>query len=253
MKPIALFVLLLALAACGGTSSKPAPAKAPPVYFHVDPSTAGAISGSIRFAGKRPAARRISMDAEQDCQKLHKTPVYEELVKTGKAGGLANVFVYVKSGLEGKSFEPPTTTVVIDQQGCQFAPRVVALRAGQTLEVKNSDPVSHNIHPMPRNNRDWNQQQPPGSPDLRRRFGYPEVMIPVKCNIHNWMRTYIGVLQHPYFAVTGDDGAFTFDPLPPGRYTVAAWHETLGEASQEVEVKAGARAPVAFTFRPPAP
>lgn len=247
MKTAAVLAVLASLTACTPTKEKaPEP---PPQYFRVDPATAGAIAGSVRFEGKRPAPKRISMDAEEACEKLHKDPVYDEPVRIGKSGQLANVFVYVKAGLEGKTFEPPKTTVVIDQHGCQFVPRVVAIRTGQTLAVKNSDPVSHNIHPMPTNNRDWNQQQQPGAPDLQRRFGYPEVMIPVKCNIHNWMRTYVGVLQHPYFAVTGEDGGFTFDPLPPGKYTIAAWHETLGEATQDVEVKTGGKSPVTFHFR----
>lgn len=245
MKYFSLAITLL-LAAC----AKPAPeSKAPPPgYFHADPATAGSITGVARFDGKRRPARRVSMDSEEACEKLHAKPVFEEPVIAAKDGGLAGALVYVKAGLEGKKFEPAAQAVVLDQHGCQFVPRVVALRAGQTLEVKNSDPVSHNIHPMPKNNRDWNQQQPPGSPDLKRRFAYPEVTIPVKCNVHAWMRTYIGVLDHPYFAVTGANGEFHFGPLPPGRYTIAAWHETLGELTEAVEVTAGASSSVKLTF-----
>src|SRR5574338_202491 len=124
----------------------------------------------------------------------NKEAVYEDAVQTDKGGGLTNAFGDVKTGLEGKSFAPAETAVVLEQGGSQFIPRVIGLRAGQTLAVKNSDPVSHNVHPVPQNNRDWNQQQPPDAPDLKRRFAYPEVMIPVKCNIHGWMRSYIGVL-----------------------------------------------------------
>jgi hypothetical protein len=136
--------------------------------------------------------------------------------------------------------------VVLDQRGCRFVPRVVVLRAGQTLQVKNSDPVTHNVHPMPRNNRDWNQQQAPGAPDLLRRFARPEVMIPVKCDIHSWMRTWIAVLDHPYFATTGPGGEFRIEGVPAGRHVLAAWHETLGEQTREVS--AGA-AEVEFVFR----
>lgn len=236
------------LASCGRAPEKKA-APAAPSYFHVDPVTAGTIEGRVRFTGRRPAAKRISMDAEEGCAALHKAPVFDQPVEASKDGGLANVFVYVKSGLEGKKFEPPQTAVVLDQHGCQFVPRVVALRAGQTLAVKNSDPVSHNIHPMPSNNRDWNQQQPPGSPDLQRRFARPEIMIPVKCNIHAWMKTYIGVLDHPYFAVTAGDGNFSFTPLPPGRYTLAAWHESFGEKTQDVEIRPGSTVQLSFVFR----
>ena len=128
---------------------------------------------------------------------------------------------------------------MLEQRGCQFIPRVLAIRTGQVLAVKNSDPVSHNVHPMPKNNRDWNQQQPPKAEDLKRKFGFAEVMIPVKCNVHSWMRSYIGVLDHPYFAVTDKDGGFSLKGLPPGKYTVAAWHEKLGEQTSEVTVAKG--------------
>lgn len=221
----------------------------PPEYFQVDTATAAAISGKVTFRGKAPAPKKINMDAEEDCQKLHEKPVFDEPVQVSPKGELANVFVYVKSGLEGKTFVPPATAVELDQHGCQFVPRIVALRAGQTLAVKNSDPVSHNIHPMPKLNRDWNQQQPPESPDLQRRFARPEVMIPVKCNIHAWMKTYIAVLDHPYFTVTDSDGKFTLPNLPPGKYTVAAWHEQFGESVSDVTVEPAKPVPLNFTFR----
>lgn len=173
------------------------------------------------------------MDAEAACQELHRgKPVYDESITVDQGGGVANVFVYVQAGLEGKTFESPKEAVHLDQHGCMFAPRVIGIRAGQTLAVKNSDPVSHNIHPLPKNNRDWNEQQSPQTPDLERRFARLEVMIPVKCNVHAWMRSYIGVVDHPYFAVTGPDGGFEIKDLPPGTYTIAAWHEKLGELTQ---------------------
>ena len=233
--------ILAAVLVCAGC-------KHAPKYYQVDRATAGGVRGTVLFAGNAPAAKRIPMEAEPDCAALHNAPVFDETVKA-RDGRLADVFVYVKAGLEGKTFEPPRTAVVLDQHGCLFVPRVVALRAGQTITVKNSDPVSHNIHPTPRNNRDWNQQQPPSSPDLQRRFARPEVMIPLKCNIHAWMKTYIGVLDHPYSAVTDASGEFTFDPLPPGKYTVAAWHESFGERVQEVEVRKGEAAELKIVFR----
>lgn len=238
-----------------GCGSKPEPSAtresrdAQPVYFNVDPAHAGAVRGSARFAGQRPAPQRISMDAEEACEKLHPSPVFDERVRVAMSGGLANVFVYVKAGLEGKTFAPAEEAVVLEQRGCRFVPRVVALRVGQTLAVRNSDPVSHNIHPMPKNNRDWNQQQAPGAPDLRRRFGYPEVMIPVKCNVHAWMRSYVAVLEHPFFAITNDQGEFALPPLPPGHYTVAAWHEAFGEVEQRITVRPGEAQPLTFTFK----
>ncbi len=246
MKRVVLGLALLA--GCGKQAPVPEK-KAAPVYFKVDPATAARVRGEIRFAGTAPAAKRIVMEAEEECAALHKEPVWERKVVVGKRGGLANVFVYIKSGLEGKAFAPASEAVMLEQRGCQFIPRVVALRAGQTLAVKNSDPVSHNVHPMPKNNRDWNQQQAPGSADLQRRFARPEVMIPVKCNIHSWMRTYIAVLEHPFFAVTGEDGKFAFEGVPPGEYTVAAWHETLGELTQTVRLRDGEAGAVRLEFR----
>lgn len=188
------------------------------------------------------------MNAEEDCEKLHAAPVVEQTVVAGADGALAGAVVYIKRGLEGRKFPPPADAVVLDQKGCQFAPRVVALRAGQTLTVRNSDPVSHNIHPMPKNNRDWNQQQPPGAADLQRRFGFAEVMIPVKCNVHAWMRAWIGVFDHPFFAVTTTDGRFAWNGIPPGEYEVAVWHETLGEKAQKITLAPGARETLAFSF-----
>jgi hypothetical protein len=232
-----------------GCNQAPAPTQSePPKYYKVDPATAGKLRGKVLFAGKKPAARTISMNAEEACEKQHPKGVTESPVVTGPGGALANVVVYIKTGLEGKTFEPPKQAVVLDQRGCQFIPRVVALQTGQTLAVKNSDPVSHNIHPRPEKNREWNQQQPPGSADLQRRFALPEMMIPVKCNIHSWMRSYIAVLDDPYFAVTTNAGTFEFDAVPPGDYTVGAWHENLGELAQAVQLKPRSQGVADFTF-----
>jgi hypothetical protein len=137
---------------------------------------------------------------------------------------------------------------MLDQHGCMFVPRVIGIRAGQVLDVKNSDEVSHNIHPMPANNREWNQQQAPRSPDLEHKFPRPDTMIPVKCNVHSWMRAYIGVLDHPYFAVTGVSGYFELANVPPGDYTLAAWHETLGGLKQSVHVSQSGKATANFSY-----
>jgi plastocyanin len=245
MKPAAL--CFLALAAC---SRPPEPKtekpKTQPVeYFKVDPATAGAISGKIMFTGAKPPRKPINMDSDAGCPGKG----FDEPVITGKGGGLANAFVYIQSGLEGRKFEPAQDAAMLDQHGCMFSPRVIGMRAGQTLDVKNSDTVSHNIHPMPTNNREWNQQQSPGSPDLEHKFPRPDVMIPVKCNVHAWMHAYIGVVDHPYFAVTGMDGSFQWKNVPPGDYTIAVWHETLGELKQAVHVDNSGAATVALQYR----
>ena len=128
-------------------------------------------------------------------------------------------------------------------------PRVIGVRTGQTLAVKNGDPVSHNIHPMPKNNREWNEQQSPESPEAEHRFGRPEIMIPVKCNVHSWMHAFIGVVAHPYFAVTGPDGSFEWSNVPPGDYTVDVWHEALGGRTKQVHVAASEHAAADFTYQ----
>jgi plastocyanin len=241
-------LLVVAAAGCSrparDTEAKP---KQPVEYFRVDPAQAASIHGRVRFEGALPSARRISMASEEACEALHKEPVYDEKIAVDRKRGLANVFVSVKSGLEGKAFAPVENAVVLDQRGCRFVPRVVALRQGQTLQVKNSDPVTHNVHPMPRENRDWNQQQAAGAPDLLKRFARPETMIPVKCDIHSWMRSWIAVIDHPYFAVTDASGGYRIEGLPRGRYVLSAWHEALGEQTLEVELTQSSE--VSFEFR----
>ena len=241
MRVVLVVACLLTLVGC----SRKAPE---PEYFSADASTAARVSGTVRFTGKTPESKPISMAVDEDCEKLHRTPVSSATVVVDADGSLANALVYVKSGLEGKKFEPPKEAVVLDQRGCMFVPRVVSLRAGQTLSVKNSDPVSHNIHPRPTENREWNQQMSPESPDLQRRFARPEIMIPVRCNVHSWMRAWIAVLDHPFFAVTKENGAFEWSSLPPGEYTVAVWHETLGEVTKTVSVKPKEVVKLDFTY-----
>ena len=241
------------MAACSRTAPpaktvEPAPAK--PVYFQVDAATEGVISGTIRFAGKPPARVMIDMDQDADCAKLHRNaPVPDEAVAVNRNGTLRNVFVYLKSGLEGKAFAPPAESVTIDQKGCWFEPRVLGIQTGQTLTVTNSDPVTHNIHPLAQVNREWNHSQAPEEVPFTRKFVSPEVMVRVKCNVHRWMRAWIGVVDHPYFAVTGADGRFELRHVPPGSYTLAVWQEKLGTQEQAVTVPPSGRISTAFTFQ----
>lgn len=240
---------LALLAACSGAPAPKKPAAEPIVYTVVDPKTAATLTGKILFTGKRPAPIKIDMDEDPQCAKLHKNPVYDDRVAVGPGGGLANVFIYIKSGLEGKHFRPPEQVAAIDQHGCWFQPRVLGIETGQMLDVTNSDPVTHNIHPRAHVNREWNQSQSPGAAPLARRFIRPEIMIRVKCNIHGWMKAWIGVVDHPYFAVTGKDGAFEIGNVPPGAYTVAAWQEELGAQEQQVTVPPSGKLELTFTFR----
>jgi plastocyanin len=233
------------------SESKMESAKEKPVaYFHVDPATAGQVTGKITFTGKAPARKKIDMDEDPQCAKLHKGGfLWDESVDVGKNHGLGNVFIYIKKGLEDKKFEPPSEPVVIDQQGCWFEPRIVAMQAGQSLKATNSDPVTHNIHPRAEVNREWNQNQPEGAPPAVRKFSLPEVMIRVKCNIHPWMKAWIGVVDNPYFAVTKSDGEFDFKNVPPGTYTLEAWQEELGSQEQQVTVAASGKASADFVFK----
>jgi plastocyanin len=244
---------LLFLAACsrGPEPKKPAaaPAPEPIVYTEVDPNTAATLTGKILFTGKAPARTKIDMDEDPQCARLHSSAVYDDPVAVGRGGGLANVFVYIKRGLEGKHFHPPAQAAVIDQHGCWFQPRVLGIETGQTLDVTNSDPVTHNIHPRAHLNREWNQSQSAGAAPLARRFIRPEIMIRVKCNIHGWMKAWIGVVDNPYFAVTAMDGTFEIRNLAPGSYTIAAWQEELGTLEQEVNVAPSGKAALTFTFR----
>jgi len=228
-------------------TKKAEPAK--PVYFQVDTTTAGSVTGKILFTGKKPARKKIDVDEDRQCAAMHKDGLYDESVIVNKNGTLANAFIYVKQGLEGKTFEPPVTPVTIDQKGCWFGPRVQGIQTGQPLRVTNSDPVTHNIHPMAQVNRAWNQSQDPGSEPLKRRFAQREIMIRIKCNIHSWMRAWLGAVEHPYFAVTGTDGTFEIKNLPPGEYTVEAWHEQYGTQEMKVTVPPSGKQEAAFTFK----
>jgi hypothetical protein len=240
--------IVVVLAGCSRPEPKPVVKEAEVVYFKADPSTAGVVSGKVLFTGKAPAAKKVEMDEDPQCNKLHSTPVLDQAIAVNKNRTLANVFVYIKGGLEGKKFAPPSTPAVIDQKGCWFVPRVLGMQTGQQFDVTNSDPVTHNIHPRAHANREWNQSQAAGSPPLERKFMQPEIMIRVKCNIHGWMHAFIGVVDHPYFAVTGGNGAFELKNLPPGDYTIAAWQEELGEAVQRITVSPLGKAEVSFTF-----
>ena len=244
----ALLAGLLLLAACSG--AKPDASSAPaPAFFKVDPTTAGTISGKIEFVGKKPPRKTVAMDSDPQCAKLHASARSDDAIASNNNGRLANVFVYIKQGLEAKPFAPSADTVTIDQKGCWFGPRVLGLQVGQTLKVTNSDPVTHNIHPLAQVNREWNQSQEPGAPALTRKFTQPEVMIRVKCNIHGWMHAWVGVVAHPYFAVTEADGTFQLRNVPPGNYTIEVWQEELGKQEQQLTLAPSGKSELDFKYK----
>lgn len=245
-------VVAFMLGCSGKKKTEPATTHAPQPavsYFKVDPDTAGTITGTVRYTGKRPARKLIDMSEDPACVEAHHGKAYDESLIVGSKGALANAFIYVKKGLEGKQFEVPATPVVIDQRGCWFRPRVMGIQTNQVLEIINSDPVTHNIHPMAEVNREWNHSQGPGDAPISRKFTKPEVMIPVKCNIHSWMHAFIGVVDNPYFAVSKDDGSFEIKNLPPGTYTLGIWQEKLGTQEQELIVTPHHDTVANFTFK----
>lgn len=229
--------------------AKPLQAAPPPAYFKVDAATAGTLTGTIKFTGRRPVRKTVDMSEDPACVAAHHGKADDESLAVNSNGTLANVFIYLKTGLEGKTFEVPATPVVIDQNGCWFHPRVMGIQTGQTLQVTNSDPVTHNIHPLAQINREWNHSQGQGDTPLARRFIKPEVMIRVKCNIHSWMHAFIGVVDHPYFAVTGSDGTFQIRNIPPGDYVVEAWQEKLGTQQQKITITPSGKIESNFVFK----
>ncbi len=243
----ALLVLGFAvgLVACGGGSESAPPAPAAPVTNPVDPATAATVTGRITFSGQAPAPRPISMASDPRC--INPGAVTETVV-TGADGGLQNVFVYVKDGLGDVSFPVPATPAVIDQKGCQYRPHVFGVQVGQPIEILNSDATLHNIHALPMANQGFNVGQALQGLRHTHTFSTKEVMVPFKCDVHKWMNAYVGVLDHPFHAVTQADGAFALKGLPPGTYTVEAWHETLGTMTQSVTVGPKETKEVAFSF-----
>lgn len=209
-------------------------------------ATAASIQGVVSYAGTDPDVA-ISMAADPDCLMLHPEAVHTEQIVSDEAGHLANVFVYVKSGLTGGGFSAPAESHLLDQQGCQYAPHVSGLMVGQELVIRNSDTTLHNVHALPKVNKEFNQGQPFQGMETKKSFDKSEVMIRFKCDVHPWMSSYMAVLDHPFFAVSGPDGSFAIEDLPSGSYELEAWHEELGTRTQQVTVGDGVTE-VAFDF-----
>ena len=241
-KPAALRPAPKAPAASAGPASAPEGAAAGAA------TGSSTVKGAVKFEGAAPKRAKIQMAADPFCQKAHGDATSEEVVVNAN-GTLKNVFVYVKTGLEGKQYPVPTTPAVIDQHGCGYMPHVLGLMAGQSLKILNSDDTLHNIHALPKLNAQFNLAMPKFLKEKEHTFEKPEVMIPVKCDVHSWMSSYIGVLSHPYFAVSGDDGSFDLSKLPAGTYTIEAWHEKYGAQTQQVTVGDGESKEITFSFK----
>ena len=204
----------------------------------------------VTFQGEAPEPAVLRTSADRACDQGG-APLLDESLLVGGDGGLQNAFVYVKDGLGDYIFDVPTEPVVLDQKGCKYEPHVFGVRVGQRIEILNSDPTLHNVHAIPKNNDEFNFGQQPSTPPVTRRFDEPEIGASFRCDVHGWMRAYAGVVEHPFYAVSGPNGEFSFEGLPPGTYTIEAWHERLGTQTQTVTITEGAPAATAeFTFQP---
>jgi plastocyanin len=241
------FAALLTATACGGGGDQAAKSLVARGTKKVDPATTATLAGTAAFEGTPPRNAPISLASDPACGT---TPVTSESILVDN-GGLQNVFVYIKDDLGSQyAFEVPTEPVTLDQKGCHYVPHVVGVRTTQPLEIVNSDNTMHNVHGMPEANREFNVGQPVAGMKTPTTFTTPEVLIPFKCDVHSWMHAYIGVVDHPYFAVSGSGGKFELKGIPPGTYTVEAVHEKLGRQAQSVTLGDKDAKTITFTFKP---
>ena len=238
--------LLFCSAACGGDVAE-APKPTAAAGKKVDAATAGSIAGMVKFEGTAPANAPIKLS--KDCSPAPGESPLNEAVLVGKDGALKNAFIYVKAGLDAAyTFDAPTAPVELIQNGCIYSPRVMGVRVGQPIDVVNSDATMHNVHALPMVNQEFNKSQPVQNSHMTHVFTAPEVMVRFMCNVHSWMSSYVGVMEHPYFAVSDEAGHFEIKNLPPGTYTIAAWHEKFGSRTAEVTVGDKQAQTAAFTF-----
>ena len=251
-------IAVTGLAACGGSepappaSSAPGAPGAPGAPRSAPTDTAdgpGVIIGTARFEGTAPKPRPLPTEADPLCKP--EPGATSEVLLVGAGNGVQNVFVYVKDGLGSRTYAVPGEPVVLDQKGCRYIPHVFGIQVGQTLRVANSDPALHNINASPKQNKGFNFGQPAGVPPATRVFDKQEIGVPFRCDVHNWMNAYAGVVSHPFFAVTKADGSFEIKGLPPGTYTVEAWHERLGTQTQSITIDGKTPGKAAFTFAAP--
>lgn len=236
---------LVFLVGCGG--SKPSPVQEIPTA-RIDPAIAAIITGKVTFSGKAPAMPMLDMSANPSCERLNKTPRRAEEVVVNPNGTLRNTFIRIKSGLPDAHWEPPAEFAKLDQQGCVYEPHVLGLMVGQTLEISNSDTVNHNIHAVAKVNQEWNVTEPPRAEKRTERFEKEEILFPVTCGVHPWMRSYLAVVSHPFFSVTGDDGSYSLKGVPPGTYTVEAVHEKYGKKEMQIVINARESKDLDFHF-----
>jgi len=248
---------LVMTSACGGgggggesaSGSAPAakPAAAKPAGGGGQFGTAS-ISGKVTFAGAAPEGKTIKMDADPYCSLQHPDGARDTDYMVGPDSGLKWTFVYVKDGVTG-TYSAPAEEVVLDQHGCTYHPHVFGIMPGQDLKILNSDETLHNIHSLPTESRQFNLAMPRVGMELKQQFKAPEIMVRIKCDVHPWMECWAGVVGHPFYSVSGDDGSFRIDRLPAGTYTIEAWHEGGGTQTQTVTVGDGEAKEIMFSFK----
>ncbi len=261
-------IAVLVVSACGGagepgddgsakttapTSATAPPSAAEPAAPSPPPTAAlgtSSVAGTIVFDGQAPRLKPIAMSADPGCEAKHDGLVAAQTLVLGEGHSLGNVFVQVKNPPAG-SYPVPGEPAVIDQNGCLYSPRVLGVLAGQTLQFRNSDGLLHNVHGRPEVNREFNMGMPPSLTETDTVFNKPEPLFPVKCDVHPWMRAYVAVMTHPFYAVTGASGQYSIEGLPAGSYEIEAWHEKLGTKSASVIVADGEAGAVDFAFAVP--
>lgn len=266
MKRCAIGILVLALGACGNDDAqKPAAAtpETPAVTAVSTASTASdlpvpvamaregaVIKGKVVFEGTAPKDKKIALDADPYCSQANAQPMKTEVYVIGKGGEMANVFVWIKKGLEGKKYDPPKDVVELDQIGCRYTPHVLGVMVGQTLKIKNNDDTMHNVHSLSTANPEFNFGQAKKGAETDKVFTSAE-FFRIKCDVHGWMSAWVGVVPHPFYVVTGEAGTFELKDLPAGEYDVEAWHEKLGTQTQTVKVGEKESKEISFTFKAP--
>ena len=200
------------------------------------------------FTGEAPVMPTIDMSSNPSCEREHKKPQKAETVVVNSNKTLRNVFVWIRDGLPKARWTPPSGSTKLDQNGCVYEPHVLGIMEGQQLEILNSDPVNHDVHAECKVNRAWNESQAPRAEHKYKVFDAEEILFPVTCSVHPWMRSYIGVSPHPFFAVTGGDGTFTLKGVPPGSYTIEAVHEKFGRKEGKLTLAPSGTATIDFTY-----
>jgi hypothetical protein len=241
-------IALALLAGCGTFLAGSVTAQAATGAKPSQSAGTGQITGKIYFHGEKPALHPINLGKDSVCASLHTGSVYPQDGQVNADGTLPNAFIFVKQSSAKLPSTPPRAPASLTQKGCEYEPHVLGVMVNQPFEVINLDPTTHNIHVLAKTNREWNVSQQPGSPSVVRKFQHPEQMIPIRCNVHPWMKSYIGVVDNPFYAVTGKDGSFSLKGLPPGEYTLEVWTASFGTQERHLTVRAGETATADFTF-----